>query len=307
MQIDYSLDILIHRFVFICYRGRILDLTNIKTNYTRVRGFDIEGKRHRLHKNNILFAVPVEKMPDVQPHIEMHSSMRNLKIDQENLIANRFHIEEHELESTVGDHVVLVTRGGHVIHGELQAFDKYHLFMRVGNKVVLVYRHGLFNFNKETVPSLTETNTLRELRKKKPQEWVKASRLKKETVPNRTEGNDRNEVRKKEHPERVEANQPKKETVPSQTKTNDLHELRKIREEWVELSRENNFEEGIKGLLTALYPDRAHFIYELLQNAEDAGASEVQFALEVDKLKFEHNGDQLFTIDDIKSITNFGF
>ena len=253
---------------------RILDLTAINTKYNKVRGIDSEGKRHGLNKYNILFAFPVEKMSDVKPHIKMDMSIKNLQLKPENLIENSFRVDERELESTVGDNIVLVTRGGHVIRGELQAFDQHHLFTRVDNKVVLVYQHGLFNFKKEKVPSQTKTNDLRELRKMREEE--------------------------------VKKNHLKKEKVPSQTNANDLQELCKMREEWVELSRENSFEEGIKRLLTDLYPDNAHFIYELLQNAEDAGASKVRFVLKTDKLKFEHNGDQLFTIDDIKSITNFG-
>ena len=45
---------------------------------------------------------------------------------------------------------------------------------------------------------------------------------------------------------------------------NDLIEKRK---KWIEVNRENDFEEGIKNLLTDLYPDSAHFVFELLQNA----------------------------------------
>jgi hypothetical protein len=37
-------------------------------------------------------------------------------------------------------------------------------------------------------------------------------------------------------------------------------------------ARDNGFEEGLRRLLADLYPDNAHFIYEFLQNAEDAGA-----------------------------------
>ena len=85
-----------------------------------------------------------------------------------------------------------------------------------------------------------------------------------------------------------------------------IDQLAEKRKRWVEANRENNFEDDIKNLLTDLYPDNAHFTYELLQNAEDAGASEVQFVLKVDRLEFEHNGDRLFTIEDIESITGIG-
>ena len=85
-----------------------------------------------------------------------------------------------------------------------------------------------------------------------------------------------------------------------------IHQLSEIRKKWVETTRENDFEDGIKRFLTDLYPDNAHFIYELLQNAEDAKASEVQFVLNTDSIEFEHNGSQLFSISDVESITNIG-
>ena len=85
-----------------------------------------------------------------------------------------------------------------------------------------------------------------------------------------------------------------------------LEELRQRRLKWVEASRENNFEEGIGRLLTELYPDNAHFIYELLQNAEDARATEVRFILKEDGVEFEHNGSQLFTLENVDFITNIG-
>ena len=85
-----------------------------------------------------------------------------------------------------------------------------------------------------------------------------------------------------------------------------LEELKRKRLEWVEVSRENDFEEGIGRLLTDLYPDNAHFIYELLQNAEDAQATEVRFVLQEDRVEFEHNGDRLFSIEDVEAITGLG-
>ena len=54
-------------------------------------------------------------------------------------------------------------------------------------------------------------------------------------------------------------------------------------------------------LLTRLYSDRTHFVYELLQNAEDARAKEVQFRLSPDRLEVRHDG-RPFDKDDVIGI-----
>jgi len=54
-----------------------------------------------------------------------------------------------------------------------------------------------------------------------------------------------------------------------------------------------------------LYADRTHFIFELLQNAEDAGASKVLFQLGEDKLEVLHDG-RLFDEEDVRGICGVG-
>jgi len=54
-------------------------------------------------------------------------------------------------------------------------------------------------------------------------------------------------------------------------------------------------------LLAHLYSDRTHFIYELLQNAEDAHATAVNFRLFEDRLELTHNG-RPFNEDDVRGI-----
>lgn len=53
---------------------------------------------------------------------------------------------------------------------------------------------------------------------------------------------------------------------------------------------------GVEKSVVDKYSDEAHFIYELLQNADDACATEVSFKLEKDKLLFFHNGTRHFTL-----------
>lgn len=87
---------------------------------------------------------------------------------------------------------------------------------------------------------------------------------------------------------------------------NSFKELSHKRKEWVRINKENDFEEGIRKILTDLYPDNAHFIYELLQNAEDAEASTVNFILAENEMFFVHNGKKLFTLENVESITSIG-
>ena len=81
-----------------------------------------------------------------------------------------------------------------------------------------------------------------------------------------------------------------------------IEEVRLDREDLARVLKKHT---GIRKLVEDLYPDSAHFIYELLQNAEDTGASEAMFRLEKKSLFFEHNG-RAFEPQDIYAITDIG-
>ena len=201
--------------------GRSLDLRNTKTEYRSVHGIDSRGKHQRLHKNDILFAFPFENVLDVKPHIKKRQTSESGTKTQPK-------VDERALRRAVKKDIFLIMRAGYVIYGKLQAFDKHHLFMHVGNKEVLVYRHGLFKLEKETVPNQTEGNARNEVRKKKHPKWVEANRPKKEKIPSQTKTNDLHELRK-DPEERVKTSRLKKEAVPNQTEGNDRNETRKKR------------------------------------------------------------------------------
>jgi len=58
-------------------------------------------------------------------------------------------------------------------------------------------------------------------------------------------------------------------------------------------------------LLGQLYSERTHFIFELIQNAEDAGATDLTFALFADRLEVRHDGRD-FTVADVRAICGVG-
>lgn len=77
--------------------------------------------------------------------------------------------------------------------------------------------------------------------------------------------------------------------------------------EFVEAGTRRGAWAGIERLVTEeLYPDQSHFLFELLQNAEDAGASELHFSLSPESLSVWHDGSRLFNAKDVEAITNIG-
>ena len=93
--------------------------------------------------------------------------------------------------------------------------------------------------------------------------------------------------------------------VPQPSQTDKEVVIGRVRANREDLARVLKKHTGIRRIVEDLYPDSAHFIFELLQNAEDTGATEVAFALNRDSLSFEHNG-RAFTEADILGITDVG-
>ena len=58
-------------------------------------------------------------------------------------------------------------------------------------------------------------------------------------------------------------------------------------------------------LLGHLYSERTHFIFELIQNAEDAGATALAFELFDDRLEVRHDG-RPFTEADVRGVSGVG-
>ena len=85
--------------------------------------------------------------------------------------------------------------------------------------------------------------------------------------------------------------------------SNNFKNLIGIRQKWVQSSKENNFD--FDSILPGIYNDPSHFIYEILQNAEDAGAKEISFSLFDDRLEIVHDGKD-FNFKDLNGITGIG-
>lgn len=79
-----------------------------------------------------------------------------------------------------------------------------------------------------------------------------------------------------------------------------FEEVRQERLVWAR-TFDNPLVRGLDRATSDIYPDPAHFVYELLQNADDAEASTASFILEKNVLYFKHDGKVRFNITSDKA------
>ena len=84
-----------------------------------------------------------------------------------------------------------------------------------------------------------------------------------------------------------------------------FHQLTQDREDSVRLLNKPSMR-GIRAGIVEKYSEKAHFVYELLQNADDVGATEVRFILRKSGLYFIHNGTEYFTVTALNDTQNIG-
>lgn len=79
----------------------------------------------------------------------------------------------------------------------------------------------------------------------------------------------------------------------------------KIQEENKDFIKWKSYD-GVKDLILNQNSDTAHFVWELLQNAEDAKATSISFKLNKTELQIRHNGSKLFDKSNVEAICNIG-
>lgn len=138
---------------FVTYTG-LKDLSVVRTKPYTIWGNDANGELFKIAKLHVLFAFPKEKMPDLKPHIKIRAPLKTQNLQPIENQDDRFHVDDELLEQARDNKsdVNIVARTGHVLSGWIQHFDKYVLYMRIGEKMVIVYRHGLYAFTIEEQP-----------------------------------------------------------------------------------------------------------------------------------------------------------
>lgn len=84
----------------------------------------------------------------------------------------------------------------------------------------------------------------------------------------------------------------------SEEQRKNFDKLTEKRKKSIEVYKEDGMIDVLINLIVDTYRDSAHFVYELLQNADDAEATSVWFILDKKGLFFSHNGKIHFSVSD---------
>lgn len=127
----------------------IKDFSQVEADKNTITGIDSNGVKNTLSKVEILLAFSTENMSAVKPYIKKRTLLKDQNLQPIEIHNNRFQVSNKLLIQAKANNskVQVVTRSGNVISGLIPHFDNSVLYMLVGEKEVIVYRHGLYEFS----------------------------------------------------------------------------------------------------------------------------------------------------------------
>ena len=132
---------------FVTYGGEN-DLSEIKVSGDKVIGIRNGNDKQMLEKPDILFACPTAAWPEIDSYIEILSFVRKEVSRPIQNQSERFNIQDWLLRSAQEAQVpvVPVTRYGHILKGTIEDFDEEAIYMQIREHIVILYRHGIYEF-----------------------------------------------------------------------------------------------------------------------------------------------------------------
>jgi sRNA-binding regulator protein Hfq len=98
-----------------------------------------------LPKLEVLLAFSVENARHFSPYLQIYEGVKDLGLKSVKKIAERRFVD---MQVAVGDAVAITLRNGIAIRGICQAFSKYNMVLDIRGELLLVYKHGVYTFEK---------------------------------------------------------------------------------------------------------------------------------------------------------------
>jgi len=129
--------------VLVSYDGiQALDTIMKVTDY-HILAEDKQGAPVNIEKKYCMFALPLEKYGIVKPYVKRIRDIIDKALGPEKFLYDR-RLVQKELPRDEAP-VKLYVRNGLSLEGIIVKDDKYHILMRVGGKVVLVWKHAVYS------------------------------------------------------------------------------------------------------------------------------------------------------------------
>ena len=122
-------------------RNEEIELFDITSYSTEVRGVTIRGDSVTLKKRHILFACPASVRNDIKPPYITQPNARN-----QNPRSIRKHTVDQKFLDSAQQYQVpieIVTRRGNNLRGTVEDHDQYTIYMKINGQPMIVYKHGV--------------------------------------------------------------------------------------------------------------------------------------------------------------------
>ena len=133
--------------VLVTYDGNV-----VITEKVKVRTYDLLADGKQVVKLEVLFAFPLEQFEGIKDGILLKENIAKQKLKSIQKPKDRPHVATNkEYEAGVGKHVKLTMRTGHILTGEQLASTKYEMIVKVCDQPVLVYKHGILEYQIDSI------------------------------------------------------------------------------------------------------------------------------------------------------------
>lgn len=124
---------------------------DVRINDVKVSKYAIKvDSQPPLDKLQVLFAFPLSKYEDIKSGIRLNKQVAAQKLGFIKKIKERPHVaDEKEYEDGTDKSVCTTMRTGHVLSGKQVVASEHNLILRIGGKIVLVYKHGILKYEVE--------------------------------------------------------------------------------------------------------------------------------------------------------------
>lgn len=143
---DYLENRFVKPIMLVTYDGDVLVKEKIKVF---PYGHRID-KRKSIHKLDVLFAFSFEEYDAIKVGIKRNKSVAAQKLQPIVKIAERPHVAtKQEYRAGERKFVKITMRSGHILSGKQICDTQYDLLVRINEKIVLVYKHGILVYQIE--------------------------------------------------------------------------------------------------------------------------------------------------------------